>query len=93
MACCIQLLLHIAHEEGAVNLCHLEEEGEDVEKRGTREEMREVLDLFTGRVDTSLLFIEGGREGRGDGEEEGEGEESEREWEGERESERACTNV
>ena len=55
MTCRVQLLLHIAQEERAVDLCHLEEEGEDVEERGTGQEVGKVLYLFTGGVDTSLL--------------------------------------
>ena len=51
----LQLFLHVAQEERAVDLCHLEEEGEDVEKRSPREEVGEVLDLLLGGVDASLL--------------------------------------
>ena len=52
----VQLDLRVAEEEGAVgDLGHLEEEGEDVQERGAGQELGEVLDLFTGGVDTSLL--------------------------------------
>ena len=50
-----QLGLHLAEEEVAVNLSHLEEEGEYVEEGGTGQEVGEVLDLFNCGVDTSLL--------------------------------------
>ena len=51
----LQYLLHLAQEEGPVDGGHLEEEGEDVEERGSGEELGECLYLLTRREDTCSL--------------------------------------
>ena len=64
---CLQLLLHIAEKEGAIDLCHLEEEGEDIKEGGSRKVVGKVLNLFTRGKDTSLLqyciYTQGERHG------------------------------
>ena len=51
----VQLTLNITEEESALDLCHLEEECENVQERCSGEKVGEVLYLFISGVDTSLL--------------------------------------
>ena len=68
MASSNQLLLHMAEEEGVIELRHLEKEFENIMKGGTGQEIGELLNLFTSGVETSLLEREREREGGREGE-------------------------